>query len=82
MKLQNLIEALKEHDVKVRQVVRHPDGSAVYTFAGQLPEFPCGYCVASYSLTVAGEDDFVGRDRIEALLRHFWLLQVELFASN
>ena len=82
MKLRNLLEALKEHDVKVRQVVRHPDGSAVYTFSGQLPEFPRGHCPTSYSLTVAGEDDFVGHDRIEELLCHFWLLQVEWFASN
>ena len=82
MKLRDLLKALERYDIRVRSVFRRPDRGVVYTLEGRLPEFPFRSRLTSYDLAAAGENDFIERDRIDALLRHFYQGQAELFASD
>ena len=82
MKLRDLLKALERYGIRVRSVVRYPDRSVVYTLEGRLPEFPHRSRLILYDLAAAGENDFIGRDRINALLLYFCQGQSELFASD
>ena len=82
MKLRDLLKALEQYDIRVRSVFRRPDRGVVYTLEGRLPEFPFRSRLTSYNLAAAGENDFIGRDRINALLLYFCQGQSELFASD
>lgn len=82
MKPYDLCRALEPYGIKLRSSIRRSDGKFVRTFEGTLPEFPFRSRLESYDLIVAGEGDFIERDKIEALLLHFYQGQAELFTSN
>jgi len=77
MKVKELLERLShESAISVTEERSLPDGKAVLTFSTKLPFPKVG--PAWYSMVVQSEDEDIAPEKIEALLRHLWMLQLDI----
>ncbi len=71
------LSALKS--IKIEETREHPDGTRVFTISATLPEFPFGRGqVRWYPLVVLPGQTEVPQSEIDALLRRFWMFQVDI----
>ncbi len=79
MNLSELLAKIDAHpEIKIEKRVL-PDGTTVYIFSNQLPAFPKLMEPRWYPLVVKPGQAEIKRGRIEALLRHLWQFQIDLF---
>ena len=77
MKLSELLKRLEKHSViSITEERIRPSGKRVLTFATSYPFPKVGG--AWYSMVVSAEDDDISDEKIEALLRHLWMFQVNI----
>ncbi len=81
MKLSLLLEKLKqEPDIDIHEERSLKDGSRVLTFSTTLP-FP-KFEPVWYSMVVLSDDEDIPREKIEAMLRHLWMFQLDILSED
>jgi hypothetical protein len=81
MKLAELLEKLKaESDIDIHEERSLKDGSRVLTFSSTLP-FP-KIEPAWYSMVVRSDDENIPNEKIEAMLRHLWMFQLDIIPDD
>jgi hypothetical protein len=77
MKLSELLKRLEKHSViSITEERIMSSGKRVLTFSASFPFPKVGG--AWYSMVVNAEDEEIADDKIEALLRHLWMFQVDI----
>lgn len=77
MKLSALLKQLENHSViSITEDRIIPSGKRVLTFSASFPFPKVGG--AWYSMVISAEDEEIPNEKIEALLRHLWMFQVDI----
>ena len=72
------IEAHPDIEIEKREL---PDGTQIYIFASELP-MPRAYEPRWYPLVIAHGQTEVARKEIDAMLRHLWQFQLDIFSDK
>lgn len=79
MNIQQLTEWLKSHKIKlVDRAIDPENGFEAHTFEAVLPAIPfAANRHAQFTLTVSDPNEIVDRRVLDAMLRHFYMAQLE-----
>lgn len=81
MKLGKLLEKLKsEPGIDIHEERSLKDGSRVLTFSTTLP-FP-KFEPVWYSMVVRSDDEDIPKEKVEAILRHLWMFQLDILPGE
>jgi len=81
MKLSLLLEKLRQvPEIDIHEERSLKDGSRSITFSAVLP-FP-KFEPAWYSMVVQSDDEDIPHEKIEAMLRHLWMCQLDVLPED
>ena len=81
MKLSLLLDKLKKaREIDIHEERSLKDGSRVLTFSTVLP-FP-KFEPTWYSMVIQSDDEEIPNEKIEAMLRHLWMFQLDILPES
>ena len=72
----------KEAKVEPTETRTLHDGTRILILVGRLPSLPLGGRVTWYPLVLRKDEETVDRREVEAILRHFWHLELNFFPAK
>ena len=79
MKLSKLLKELEKYPaITITEERVRPDNKRVFTFSTPYPFPKLGG--AWYSMVISHDDEDIRQEKIDAMLRHLWMFQIDIQA--